>query len=228
MTGILNPPEEMFTRQPVIESFRNAARVADFALQAGLKAIKEGASYTEIENITRKAAMQAGANPISQVNVSGRLALTTVKGPLNATAADLPGEIISLEILGWCEHYGFHASRVAMSGKPASEQEDTLNHAAEATEWMIGELKPGRKFRFTMTESRGRKIEPRAHGIGLEIYADPRITVDKEFTLMPGMVICVEPILTSPKFGEITIAEMVLITETGAEVLTCCPRRTWE
>jgi Xaa-Pro aminopeptidase len=126
---------------------------------------------------------------------------------------------------GWRNNYAFDASRVTVVGKPTRAQVDYLNHLAEATEWMIEEMLPDRSFRFNLTESRGRLIHPSAHGIGLEICENPRIDINKDFVLKPGMVVCVEPSVLSKTEGEMAIKEMVLISEKGTEILTKCPRR---
>jgi Xaa-Pro aminopeptidase len=41
------------------------------------------------------------------------------------------------------------------------------------------------------------------------------------------MVVCVEPIVNSPRFGSVTIEETLLVTETGVDVLNTCPRVWW-
>jgi Xaa-Pro aminopeptidase len=41
------------------------------------------------------------------------------------------------------------------------------------------------------------------------------------------MVVCVEPIVNSARFGSITIEETLLVTDAGVEVLNKCPRAFW-
>lgn len=213
--------------QREVELLRKAARVADAALQAGLTTACEGASQFEIENAARAAAMQSGADFVARIRVSSGESISTLRWPMVTGQSLERGDWVFLDVIGWREHYGFDASRVAVVGKPTEEQKEYLNHMVEATQWMIDELKPGREFRFTLTESRGRTIRPLAHGIGLEICENPWIVTDREFVLAPGMVICVEPVVVSKKYGEMTIEEMVLVTDTVTEILTSCPLQTW-
>jgi Xaa-Pro aminopeptidase len=64
------------------------------------------------------------------------------------------------------------------------------------------------------------------HGIGLEIHEPPWITRSRgEEVLQPGMVFSIEPGIYLSGVGGVRIEDLVLLTETGAEVLCASPKK---
>jgi Xaa-Pro aminopeptidase len=224
------PANDVLEGQRAIKSpaeiglLRRAAHVADIALTAGMTKAREGVRRYEIEMAARMAALEAGADFIPRMRVSSGTKVITLCWPMSDAHPVAQGEFVFLDCIGFVSNYGFDNSRVKVIGEPTPEQRDYLDHLTEATAWMIGELKPGREIEFVTTYSRGRSVEIFAHGIGLEIAENPWITAHQRVTLSPGMVLCVEPTVRSPEFGGICIEDTVVITETGTEVLTQCPK----
>jgi len=62
------------------------------------------------------------------------------------------------------------------------------------------------------------------HGLGLEIHEAPRVAAGQKEVLRPGMVITVEPGVYLPGKWGVRIEDTVVVTETGCEILTNCPK----
>ncbi len=62
------------------------------------------------------------------------------------------------------------------------------------------------------------------HGVGLEIHEAPRLAAREKEVLQPGMVITIEPGIYLPGKWGVRIEDTVVVTKTGCEVLTPCPK----
>lgn len=62
------------------------------------------------------------------------------------------------------------------------------------------------------------------HGVGLYIHEGPNLSVLNEEALPVGAVVTVEPGVYLPNWGGVRIEDLVLVTETGIEFLSHCPK----
>jgi Xaa-Pro aminopeptidase len=62
------------------------------------------------------------------------------------------------------------------------------------------------------------------HGLGLQVHEGPALRPTSTTVLQPGMVVTVEPGIYLPGWGGVRIEDDVVVTPSGVEVLTTCPR----
>ena len=132
-------------------------------------------------------------------------------------------------LAGYCSDM----TRTVHVGRPQPEAQSGYEAVREAQQGALDAVKPGvtagevdqaaRKLLYNhglgkfFTHSTG-------HGLGLEIHEAPKIAAAQKEVLRPGMVITVEPGVYLPGKWGVRIEDTVVVTETGCEILTACPK----
>ncbi|HZQ17324.1 MAG TPA: Xaa-Pro peptidase family protein [Terriglobales bacterium] len=132
-------------------------------------------------------------------------------------------------LAGYCSDM----TRTVHMGSPAADAQDSYRAVREAQQAALETVKPGvsvgevdhaaRKFLYNrrlgkfFTHSTG-------HGVGLEIHEAPRIAAAQNEVLRPGMVVTIEPGVYLPGKWGVRIEDSVVVTETGCDILTACPK----
>jgi Xaa-Pro aminopeptidase len=94
---------------------------------------------------------------------------------------------------------------------------------SEVYEWAVSQMEEQGYGRHFMGFERNR-VNFIGHGLGVEIDEYPFLARKNPMSLVPGMVVAVEPKLAFPERGLIGIEDTYLITKTGAERLTMSPQ----
>jgi len=157
----------------------------------------------------------------------------------------LPGEPVVVDI--WPQDLQTACytdmTRTFVVGEPPAELAEYQKVVKEAYDAAIAEVRPGADTRevygaaagvieragypTNRTKQPGQPLDhgffhPLGHGVGLRVHEDP-VLGTRPGTLVAGDVIAVEPGIYRQGFGGCRLEDIVVVTDTGAEVLTRFP-----
>ena len=207
---------------------RKSSELADKALAMTIPMIKAGMKEIEVKELLEAELKNQGmSNPAFDTIIGS--------GPNSAlphyTAGDRvlkAGDSVVIDFGGVYQGYNSDMTRTIMLGKATEEYRDVYEIVKEAQKRAIETVKPGVKASEIDAAARsyiaGKGygdyfIHRTGHGIGMEVHEEPYISDISKSILQPGMVFSIEPGVYLPgKFG-VRIEDLVMVTETGVEVL---------
>ncbi len=222
--------EERILKDPVeAETLRRAARITNAAIAAGRGALREGITELEVMAACARTMYESGGEEWAFTPEVSFGAMTEVCAS-PATANRLCDGDMALFDLGCvCEHYVGDLSRTYIFGEASRERRAICEAVLEAQQAAITAVRPG----MTAAELDGaaRKVLEGAgfgeffnhglgHGLGLDHHEPPFIEPDDPTVLRPGMVFTIEPGAYVPSIGGARIEDVVMVTDTGFELLS--------
>ena len=211
-----------------VNSIKRAVRLTKEVLKNTVSLVKPGRSEEflsrkiEIEFIENGA--KAGFDPIvaSGANSSKPHAMPTgnrIRG----------NDLVMIDMGCSLDGYNSDITRMVFLGKIKEKVARIYNIVRTAQEKSIEKIAPGVKISdidlagrsYISGKGFGKYFgHSLGHGVGMEVHEQPTVSKSSEGVLAPGMVFTVEPAIYIPKLGGVRIEDMVLVTETGCEVLT--------
>jgi Xaa-Pro aminopeptidase len=240
----LVPDQWLLAQQRLVKSsaeqasLRQAAEVAKVGLQMAVEAILSGITERQVCAVGNAAALSAGADYVRYLRVhSGPWSAWPVRWPPATGRILESGDIVTLDIVGAYQGYGFDVRRTTVCGKPKSETRTLLEAAHMATERAVDAVRPGvtaesvyRAGCEALSESGFGDHLPSSvgHGIGLETVEAPQLRPGVEAVLEPGMVLCVGPGIFIQDVGGACVEQEVIVAESGPpEIITTFATRLW-
>jgi Xaa-Pro aminopeptidase len=197
--------------------------------ETALKTIRPGVMETAVAAEMEYEARKRGASAMSFdtiIAAGQRSALP--HGRASASSIPASGFVVcdfGVILAGYCSDMTRTVHVGAVSGKEAAFYESVL----EAQLAAVDAVRSG--VTASKVDQAARKVLKKAglgryfthstgHGVGIEIHEAPKVAADQEVELEPGMMITIEPGAYVPGAWGVRIEDMVLVTETGCEVLT--------
>ncbi len=235
----------MIKREDEIENIRAAAKLTDqcftFILSKLTPGVEEGEIAWEIESFFRECGATLAFSPIVGFgeNTSQPHYLSSAVpqrlNPAMQGSTLMKTDIVLLDFGARVNGYCSDMTRVVFVGKPKDEWKRAYQTVLEAQQAALEYLRAqGRALNSQLSGSTTDKIARQVikkagfppyphslgHAVGLDIHEPPRLSVKKDETLKPGMVITVEPgVYVEGSFG-IRIEDLVLITDNGITILS--------
>jgi Xaa-Pro aminopeptidase len=139
------------------------------------------------------------------------------------------GELVTMDFGGQYQGYTSDITRTVVVGKASPKQRKIYNLVLEAQLAGLSQARAGVKAKDL--DKVARDIISRAgygknfghglgHGLGLLVHDSPAVAPTSKATLLPGMVITIEPGIYIQGWGGVRIEDDVVITEKGCELLT--------
>lgn len=212
-----------------IEVIRDAVRVGSAVFERAVRRIRAGTPETAIAADIEYQARIHGAEGMSfQTIVASGERSALPHGRASRQLLPARGFVVldfGVILSGYCSDM----TRTVHVGKASGDDRRLYSAVRSAQEAAIAAVKPGKSAH--QIDAAARKVLQEAgfgrffthstgHGVGLEIHEQPRIARGCRERLKPGMVITIEPGAYIPGKGGVRIEDMVVVTETGCEVLT--------
>ncbi len=199
--------------QEALRGYTGEMRESDFALNLDTAARRMGADDRSFETIV-------------------------ACGPRGAMAHAAPSakKLKGVTVVDWgviCQGYCSDTTRTVAFGRVPRELRKAHEVVLEAQALALQRIAPGVEAREVDRAARdliaaagygdefGHGL---GHGVGLEVHEGPSLSTSSTDVLEEGMVITVEPGIYLAGIGGVRVEDMVLVTGTGAELLTSLPR----
>lgn len=216
-----------------IELLREAAKLADYGVEVGVSAIKEGITELEVLATIEYELKKKGILAMS----FSTMVLTGEKtaAPHGKPGLDLikRGDFILFDLGVVYKGYCSDITRTVALGEVTDKQREIYETVLEAEIAALHASKPGVKIgdldtiaRTIITEKGyGDYFTHRiGHGLGIDVHEFPSMNATNTRELQVGMTYTIEPGIYLPGAGGVRIEDDVLITDSGFETLTSYPK----
>ena len=227
-----------------IEYLRIAGFLSDLALKGSLDAAKIGLSEMEFDSngdslLLKYISEKYPDTYVGYANWTCSGIERTSQPHLDSnTRKFADGDVVIHSRQVWYKGYRAENERTFFVGKPTDKQLDAFKVTIEAQQAGIDKIRAG--ISAKEVDAASRKVFEKAgydmshvnhrigHGLGLSEHEEPYLRFDNELILEPGMCFSMEPGLYIPGVGGYRHSDTVIVTETGAELITKHTRKAEE
>lgn len=217
-----------------IELIRRAAAIADQAYTSIIGEIKPGMSEKDVALSIDFTLRKLGADKeaFETIAAAGPNSACPHASPTNAVLQ--PGQFLKMDFGAKYMHYNSDITRTICLGKASAKQRKVYQIVLDAQLKAIEAIAPGKIGKdidavardYIASMGYGKNFgHGLGHAIGIDVHDGPGFSTTSDIVLKPGMVLTVEPGIYIEGWGGVRIEDDVVVTETGAEVITTSPKQ---
>lgn len=222
---LVKSPEE-------VQAIRAAQAIADRVFEAVRPTIQAGVRELDVALALELGLRRAGAEVGFDVIVASGPRGAMPHGVASERVIE-DGDLVTIDFGARVGGYHSDMTRTVAVGQPSAELRRIYRAVLEAETAAVAAIRPGAQAGELDALARGilerhglgeAFAHSLGHGVGLSIHEGPSLRAGSEDVLEPGMVVTVEPGAYLPGLGGVRIEDLVLVTESGHEVLSRAPK----
>jgi Xaa-Pro aminopeptidase len=214
------------------EKLRESLEISEKGIRTAIELIQPGITEIEVAAEVERTMRRSGSKKTAFDTViasglrSGQKLTSAHQKRIEA------GELVVMNVSAIRNEYCSDVARTIYTGKPGEKHKKFFELSKNVLAKAIDQITPGATSttiansisHYLGTLVAGETtLDIQAYGIGLEPQEYPRIFEDEVHLIKPSMIICAKVGCSIPEVGGLRMAETVLVTDDGKEVLNKLP-----
>lgn len=212
-----------------ISFLRNAAKIADIGIEAGIQAIKPGIKEFEVAAEAEYAMRLHGSEGIAFDTIIASGPRSAYPHGVSTNRKIREGDFVILDMGAISSGYRSDITRTVVVGTPTPKQSKMLALVSRAYQKSLEHIQANMNAQevdaiarnVLKREGYGKQfLHGLGHGVGLDIHEPPTLSSRSKEVLKEGNVVTVEPGIYLEDFGGVRIEDTILVHNHNGERLT--------